>query len=269
LKRTIDDFECAVDVTGRGPFLTLLHSVGLSTREGWRNQIGPLSDHFTVISFDFRGLGQSSAGRRPLTVDTYVDDLEVLLRSLDVKTTAVMGTSLGGAVAQAIGLKRPDLVSALVLVSTTCGHLPENQPRRMERIERIRQLGMSCAVEAQLANQFSPEFSSRRPDVIEWYRGHYLANDPGCYTAVLEDLGKFNTCSRLQSIACPTLIVAGDTDSSVVAGQHSLDSPIRLRGLIPQSNLAVIPGARHYPHIDHADAFNAVVLDYLKRHVQS
>jgi len=259
----LGDFRCAYERVGQGPDLTLLHSVGLSTREGWRYQIPALAEHFTVLSFDFRGLGESSRGNVPLGVATFVRDLTALLEALGISRTAVMGISLGGFVAQAFALARPELVSALALVSTTCRHLAANQARRSERNAVVRKLGMQAAVDQQVDKQFALEFARANPDVLAWYRAHYLANDPMHYAEVLDDLGHFNACDDLHTIACPTLIVAGDADTSVVAGRAPLDSARMLHGLIPGSELAVIVGARHYPQIDHADAFNARVLAFL------
>jgi 3-oxoadipate enol-lactonase len=259
----LGDFRCAYERVGQGPELTLLHSVGLSTREGWRYQIPALAERFSVLSFDFRGLGESSRGHASLGVATFVGDLSALLKALDISRTAVMGISLGGFVAQAFTLARPELVSALVLVSTTCRHLAVNQARRSERNAMVRKLGMQAALDAQVEKQFSPEFARTNPDVPAWYRAHYLANDPLHYAEVLDDLGHFNSCDELHTVTCPTLIVAGDADTSVVAGRAPLDSARMLHGLIPGSELAVIAGARHYPQIDHADAFNARVLAFL------
>jgi 3-oxoadipate enol-lactonase len=263
----LNDFRCTYERVGRGPDLTLLHSVGLSTREGWREQIPALAKHFTVLSFDFRGLGESERGSKPLGVDTFVSDLELLLSELKITRTAVMGISLGGFVAQGFALKRPDLVSALVLVSTTCQHLPENQARRSERNARVRQHGMQAAADHQLDNQFPADYARDNPEVMAWYKKHYLANDPFAYAEVLDDLGRFSSCDRLSTVKCPTLIVGGDSDKSVVAGRFPLDSPTKLHNLIPGSNLAIIPGAKHYPTLDHADLFNATVLDFLQRKV--
>src|SRR5215213_6812107 len=178
MKIMLGDFQCVYDRVGEGPDLTLLHSVGLSTREGWRYQIPALSEHFRVLSFDFRGLGQSEQGSCPSRVDTFVRDLENLLHELKISQTVVMGISLGGFVAQAFALKRPETVSALVLVSTTCGHLAMNAPGRNERIARVRKLGMAAAADEQLEKQFAPDFASANPDIMEWYKSHYLANDP-------------------------------------------------------------------------------------------
>ena len=268
MKIMLGDFQCVYDRVGHGPDLTLLHSVGLSTREGWRYQIPALAEHFRVLTFDFRGLGQSERGSQPISIATFVQDLDRLLAELEISKTIVMGVSLGGFVAQAFALERPEKVSALVLVSATCGHLAVNVPSRNERIAQVRKLGMIAAADQQLEKQFAPGFAKANPDILQWYRGHYLANDPNVYADVLEALGSLSLCDKLHSIKCPTLIVAGDSDRSVVAGRAPLDSPTKLHGLIAGSNLSIIPDAKHYPQIDHADVFNAVVLDFLRRKVK-
>lgn len=265
MQLTIRGHGCACDRVGAGPDLVLLHSVGLSTREGWRDQIALLAQHCTVLSYDFRGLGQSGRGSEPLGVETFVRDLEELLSQFGIRRTVLMGVSLGGFVAQEFALRHPGLVSSLVLVSTTA-HIDESHAaRRSARNEAIRRTGMSAAADHQLDSHFPADFAQAHPDVMEWYRRHYLANAPGNYIEIMDDLGRFDSRARLPAIGCPTLIVAGGDDASSVAGRAPLDSAQALNRLIPGSELAVIPGAFHYPQIDHADAFNARVLDFLLR----
>ena len=259
----IRGYRCVYDIVGDGPWLTLLHSVGLSTRQGWRDQIGPLARYFKVLSFDFRGLGESGRGTEPLGVETFACDLEALLAHLGVTRTAVMGVSLGGFVAQSFALRRPEMVSALILVSTTNKIQADHAGRRESRNQAIRQHGMAAAADHQLASHFPADFVAAHPEVMTWYRNHYLANNPDHYIAVMEDLGRFDSTARLAGLNCPTLIVAGGEDNSSVAGRHKLDSANRLLGLIPGSQLAVIEGAHHYPQIDHAAEFNARVIDFL------
>ena len=263
MKIMIRGHRCVYERTGQGPDLTLLHSVGLSTREGWRNQISALSRHFTVLSFDFRGLGQSERGTEPLAVTTFVRDLEELLEQLGITRTALMGVSLGGFVAQAFALKRPDIMSALVLVSTACRIYPGHANRRAERNDNIRRHGMAVAADHQSESHFPKEFARANPDVLAWYKAHYVKNDPENYIAIMEDLGHFNSCDRLPSLRCPTLIVGGDADSTSVAGKAPLDSARTMHRLISGSELAVVRGANHYPHLDHADAFNARAIEFL------
>lgn len=255
--------RCVYDCVGSGPWLTLLHSVGLSTRQGWQRQIETFARYFRVLSFDFRGLGESERGTEPLCVATFVSDLEALLASLGVTHTAVMGVSLGGFVAQAFTLRRPEMVSALVLVSTTSKILADHAGRRAARNRAIAQRGMAAAADHQLASHFPADFIAAHPQVMAWYKSHYLANNPDHYIAVMEDLGRFDSTEHLPALRCPTLIVAGGADDSSVAGSQPLDSAKRLQGLIAGSRLAVIEGAHHYPQIDHAAEFNTLALDFV------
>ena len=260
---SIRGHRCVYDRVGSGPDLILLHSVGLSTREGWRHQVPLLAQHFTVLSYDFRGLGESGRGEGPLGVDSFVRDLDGLLRQLGIARTALMGVSLGGFVAQEFALRHPDAATSLVLVSTTSRIDESHAARRAERNERIRTGGMAAAAEHQLDSHFPAAFAKAHPDVLAWYRGHYLANDPASYIEIMDDLGRFDSSERLAAIRCPTLIVAGGDDASSVAGREPLDSARTLNRLIAGSELAVIPGAFHYPQIDHAEAFNASALEFL------
>ena len=257
--------HCSFERVGAGPNLTLLHSVGLSTREGWRSQIPLLAQHFTVLAYDFRGLGDSDRGSEPLGVDTFVRDLEELLRQLGIAQTTLMGISLGGFVAQEFALRNPDVVSSLVLVSTASRIDGAHAGLRAARNDSIRAHGMAAAAEHQLHSHFPPAFARANPDVLAWYRKHYLGNDPANYIEIMDDLGRFDSSGRLSRIHCPTLIVAGADDASSVAGRAPLDSARTLHRLIAGSELAVIDGAFHYPPIDHAEAFNATVLDFLLR----
>jgi 3-oxoadipate enol-lactonase len=263
---SIRGHKCVYDWVGEGPDLTLLHSVGLSTREGWRYQIGSLARHFRVLSFDFRGLGQSERGSEPLGVDTFVGDLQALLQALGISQTALMGVSLGGFVAQKFALKHPESVSALVLVSTSSqSNSAKGNAARRERNERIRKDGMAAAADVQVASHFTEEFAGAHPDIMEWYKNHYLANNPDNYIPILEDLCYFDCSGQLGEIRCPTLIVAGDADDTTVAGRGPLDSATRLHSLIPGAEMAVVPGAKHYPQIDNAVFFNARVTGFLEK----
>ena len=113
----IHDASIDYDVHGDGPALLLIGGLGLG-RWGWFKQIPALSRHFRTITFDVRGEQNPSHGVADLTADAVA-----LLDHLSVKKAHVLGTSLGGFVAQELALERPDLVERLVLVCTSYGGL--------------------------------------------------------------------------------------------------------------------------------------------------
>ncbi len=102
-------------VHGEGPPLILIGGLGFG-RWGWFKQIPALSRHFRTITFDVRGEQDLDNGVADLIVNAVT-----LLEHLGVRKAHVLGTSLGGFVAQELALERPDLVDRLVLVCTSYG----------------------------------------------------------------------------------------------------------------------------------------------------
>jgi pimeloyl-ACP methyl ester carboxylesterase len=265
--QTINGAPLALETAGPddGPAVLLLHSVGLSTRQGWRGQVGVLAAAgFRVVTFDFPGLGESPPGGAKPDVGAFVRTAIAVLDALGIARAHVMGVSLGGFVAQILALDHPARVGRLVLVSTAARIAAGNSGARAARNDAIRARGMAVAAGPQIDSHFPESFRRDNPGVMDWYRGHYLANDPETYIAIMEDLGRFDTTSRLGAIAAPTLVVAGGEDDSNVAGGVPGRAAAALAAAIPGAALVIVEGAHHYPHIDHAETFNERVLAFLR-----
>jgi pimeloyl-ACP methyl ester carboxylesterase len=102
---------------GAGPPLVLLHGWG-STWYMWRKLIGPLSERFTVIAPDLRGIGDSSKPLDGYDKLTIARDLEALVRELELGPIRLVGHDWGGPVAYlyAAGLSAP--VERLAMLET-------------------------------------------------------------------------------------------------------------------------------------------------------
>ena len=86
------------------------------------NQLhSPLSEHFEIISYDQRGLGQTSSPSGAYSMQQYADDAAHLLDVLEINTIPVMGVSFGGMVAQEFIKRHSSRVSKLVLACTSSG----------------------------------------------------------------------------------------------------------------------------------------------------
>ena len=97
------------DIQGKGPPLLLIGGLGFG-RWCWFKQVPALSRHFRIITFDIRRTQNLANGVADLSAK-----VAMLLEHLGLKKTHVLGTSLGGFVAQKLALERPDLVDRLVL----------------------------------------------------------------------------------------------------------------------------------------------------------
>ena len=86
------------------------------------NQLdSPLSEHFEIISYDQRGLGQTSSPSGSYSMQQYADDAAHLLDELKIDTIPVMGVSFGGMVAQEFIKRHASRVSKLILACTSSG----------------------------------------------------------------------------------------------------------------------------------------------------
>lgn len=109
-------FDCDGDrlfysVDGRGPGVVLLHSLGGSSAM-WESLTAHLSSDFTIVAFDARGHGRTSA-KVPFTIARYAQDALALMEHLQLAQFHVLGISMGGRAAVRVALARPDAVQGI------------------------------------------------------------------------------------------------------------------------------------------------------------
>jgi pimeloyl-ACP methyl ester carboxylesterase len=112
------------EAAGAGSPIVLLHGLDLDHRM-WDEQVVPLAHAHTVVRYDFRGFGRSTAGSQS---GTHVADLKALLDHLELVSVSLVGISLGGGVAIDFATAYPNAVRALILVDpllegTAAAHL--------------------------------------------------------------------------------------------------------------------------------------------------
>ena len=106
---------------------------------------------------------------------------------------------------------------------------------------------------------FSPDFKERNPASFQAYKSVKLQNDPAPYPAIMRVLlESFETPAHLDSLHCPVLIIAGDSDTfmEVSVGES-------MQRTIKDAILEVLPTG-HAAAIETPAEFNRVVLSFLR-----
>lgn len=99
-----------------GPPIILLHGGGVdSAIISWGEVIGYLAKDFRVFAPDLPGYGDSDKPDAEYSIPFYVDFLEHLMNTLDLKQTSLVGLSLGGGISIGFTLQHPSRVDKLVL----------------------------------------------------------------------------------------------------------------------------------------------------------
>jgi 3-oxoadipate enol-lactonase len=247
------------DIHGGGPPLILINGLGFG-RWGWFKQIPAFSRHFSTITFDIRGERHLKNGVADLTAD-----VEALLDYLGIGKTHVLGTSLGGFVAQELALERPDLLDRLVLVCTSYGRRePEPMsPWALKDMIGWPSLSSERAVRRGLETATSEAYRTERPEEFEQIVRWRLADSPSlsAYYEQMRAGAQFDISRDVGSIACPTLVIHGAEDRYV-----PLANAVALTQAIPDAKLHVLNEAGHLVFIERFADVNRQVLSFLKHH---
>ena len=114
----IGDIELYYEENGQGQSLMMVLGLGQDVAT-WGFQISELSKHLRLIVFDNRDTGKSSRSSDEYTTETMAQDLLGLLDHLAIDRTHLLGTSMGGMIAQHVALMAPERIDSLILASTT------------------------------------------------------------------------------------------------------------------------------------------------------
>jgi pimeloyl-ACP methyl ester carboxylesterase len=240
------------------PAVLLLHGLG-ATGASWHFQFPALTDAgFRVIAPDARGFGQSSYPGK-LSIAAMAQDFARVIESLNVAPAHVVGISMGGTLALQLALDYPHLVNKLVLVNTFA-HLQVRGISELAyyalRLGLVHTLGLPVQARTVIKRIFP------KPDQAELRRALYdqiLQANPSAYRAVMRAFTSFNVMNRLNTLRAPTLVVTGDADTTV-----RLENQFALAQGIPGSRHEIIRGAGHAVTVDSPDAFNQILLEFLR-----
>ena len=254
---TVNGLQTYFEMGGSGPTVVLIHGLG-SCADDWVPQVPVLVPSFTVLALDLRGHGRSAKPPGPYTVAQMGEDVAALMTTVDTGPAHVVGLSLGGLVAQVLAAEHPELVRSLVLVNTFAHLRPEGLRGWLLYARRgLSLIGGGMEKQAQvIATSMFP-----RPDQKEIRRlvvARLSSNDPRAYRAAMWAALRFDGRRLASHINVPTLVVAGDQDTTV-----SLAAKRKLAAGIKGARLEIVTGSGHVTPIDKADEFNRLLLDFI------
>jgi pimeloyl-ACP methyl ester carboxylesterase len=242
----------------RGEGRDVLLLAGLSDPvEAWEAQLDGLSDRYRLTAFDNRGAGRSPMPPEQFSVAGMADDAAAVLRALDVPAAHVAGFSGGGAIAQELALRHPELVRSLVLVSTFARTDPYSQ--RMARVWGW--LADVAPSERDMLEAFFLWIYTPRAHadgtvdkIVEETLAFPHPQSPEAFRRQLDTFMSHDSLDRVGDIGVPTLVLAGEVDIAIPPRFAEV-----LAERIPGAELVVLPGEAHQPFQESPEDFNVRV----------
>ncbi len=262
----LGDGQLYYETAGKGIPLILAHAAFLDGRMFdaiWER----LAKHFRVIRYDMRGFGKSSPVPGPLARR---NDLDRLLTHLGVAQAHWVGCSMSGQIALDLALEQPQRFKSLTLLGATpSGFDLQGQPPRhmLEMIGALQSGDIELANELQIRIWLDGEHrepgqvgSTLRKKALEMNRIPVAQN-----TFFISDMQPANpldppAITRLESVKCPTLVIAGALDHSEV-----LRAANEMVKRIPDARKTIIESTGHVPSYEQPDTFVRLILDFLSR----
>ncbi len=229
-------------------------------------QVAEYSKHFTCISVDLRGTGESDKPDGTYSTELFADDVAAFMQALGLGKAHVSGLSLGAATGMWLAAKYPDRVKSLSLHSGWSQSDPYVKTVVASWQVMAKALGSvpEVVIQGIFPWCFTPELYAEKPDYIkalaDFVRGR-PAQPLDAFIRESKAVIAHDAQAQLAKIRAPTQITFGRHD--MVTSTRFAD---RIKGGIKGSELLIFEGCSHAPIYEKVDEFNQKTLAFLKKH---
>lgn len=238
-----DGIHYVLSGVAQGPALVLINSLGASLRM-WDLAVPAFESRYRVLRFDAPGHGQSAALPGPYSIEQLGTIPLALLDHLRLGRAAICGISLGGLIAQWVGIHAPERVRGMVLANTAA-HIGTHAAWE-QRIAEIRDSGMHALAHATIGRWFTPGYAGQHADEMEFIRAMIGATDLESYAGCCTALRDTDLRDAIAAITAPCLVVTGTHDRATPpADGCALAAALRGSGYVELDAAHLTPWERH------------------------
>jgi pimeloyl-ACP methyl ester carboxylesterase len=253
---SVDGTPIACWRSGEGPPLLLVHGTA-ADHARWAPVLPALEEHFTVLTIDRRGRGESGDADQ-YVIEREFEDVACVVDWAGAGT-GVLGHSYGGMCALEAAL-RTEKVQRLVLYEPSMGRAVP-QPEVIDRLEAL----LEADEREELLTVFFGEVARVPRDQIDLMRAlpAWEARLAAAHTIPRElrsDRQYAFAPKRFGELEVPTLLLQGGDSSDVFRKATEMT-----HAALSESRIVVMPGQRHTAMDTGTEMFTAEVLSFLNR----
>ncbi len=236
----VDDVDLYYEDRGTGTPLLLLHG-GFGHTGSWQHQAAAFAAAgYRVVAVDSRGQGRSTLGESTLGYTRMADDVLGLMDHLGLERAHLVGWSDGGNIGLDIAMRHPERLLKLVAFGANY------------RVDGVRaDVGENPRFAAYVA-QAERDYAALSPQPERW-------NELVTRISAMWAREPNHADAALRAVTVPVLVLHGETEEAIV-DKHAE----ALAGLIPGARFVILPDTGHFAMWEQPDAFNRVVLDFLR-----
>jgi 3-oxoadipate enol-lactonase len=239
--------------------VVLIQGLGMDGR-GWALQRGAFGRRHRCIAPDNRGTGHSDTPPGPYDLSRMAADVIAVMDDAHIDRAHIVGASMGGVIAQIIGVLYPDRVQSLTLACTACQHHEWRRELLAEWANVVTARGMVGLLDDGMRWLIGPRLQRRFGVFVNVLARVLVQTKPEAFVAQVDAILAASDELRfeLPRVTAPTLVITGSQDTLTPLGDAE-----ELAELIPNSRLYVLRGAAHGLMAEAPNGFNDVVLRFL------
>ena len=264
-KVKVNDIMVNYEQQGSGEPLVLIPYLAIDNA-CYAFQVADYAKHYTCISLDPRGAGETDKPAGTYSTELFADDVAAFMQVLGISRAHISGLSLGAATGMWLAAKHPEKVKSLSLHSGWT----KTDPFLKTVVEGWQVMAKALGSVPAMVIQgifpwcFTPELYAARPDYIaslaDFVRGRPV-QPLDAFMRESDAVIAHDCEAQLGKIQAPTQITFGRHD--MVTSTRFAD---RMKGQIKHSELLIFEGCAHAPIYEKVEEFNQKTLAFLKRH---
>jgi 3-oxoadipate enol-lactonase len=242
------------EVSGDGPPMVLVHANPFDHRL-FMYQVARFAPHFRLAALDIRGYGRSDKPETAFTLADMADDVLAVCAQENIARAIFMGVSVGSGIALLIGLDRPEMADAVILV----GGSSKGGANIADRCAGYTSADLRGYQRSHIRELVAPGFCDTPLGawVLDLFSEHAHTLSGQSIAQIFRAREACDMRGRLASLRPPALVINGAHDVSLERGRETAS-------LIPGATHVVLPGTGHACCIEDPAAFDAAVMKFLQ-----
>ncbi len=258
-----NDISIYYQITGNSDHSVILISGANGDHQSvWPAEVvNALAQHFQVIQFDHRGVGQSDQPDIPYSIEMMTDDVAGLMEALQIEASHVIGYSMGGQIAAKLAEKYPAKV--LTMIGCVCYPTINMHVRLLGKaMLELMELKLPSSIidKIGLPWVFSDQFLEENVSSLTQSEEEPTSKSSIGFKRHFEAQCAFITSEAecFRNIDIPALFIAGTEDRICPPSDV-----MKFVDLIPNSKITVFPEAGHMLSLEHPYKFAEVICEFL------
>jgi pimeloyl-ACP methyl ester carboxylesterase len=263
----VGDIDIGFKIFGEGDPILLITGANGVRMDLWDPFfLSELSSDHTVIIFDNRGVGNTTAGTKVFSIKQFADDTSGLLEALKIKKPVnVLGWSMGSFIAQELAIHHADKVKKLILYASSCSGKQSVPPSPKvitfftRNVTKITSNG-NARFQASAPLLFPKTWINENPNYLQYLP---KSKESASIQSILSQIRAMstwsNSCNQLPRITQPTLVIDGTNDVITPSANYLI-----LAEKIPGAWLVQINGAGHGLMYQYPQKFSTIVKTFLE-----